>query len=96
MVHTEVMPKPDDNDRDEDSVYHTLGKLSGLLTQTANAMKGPPPELTSWSWHDLPVIAQKWARVIRAAKDFRRAQGVTVASSLAELRAAVDALEDGD
>jgi hypothetical protein len=28
-----------------------------LLRGVANALKGPPPELTTWSHHDLPEVA---------------------------------------
>lgn len=31
--------------------------LATLLTRTANALKGDPPALVSWSWHDLPEVA---------------------------------------
>lgn len=31
-------------------------RMSRLLTGTANALKGDPPELTSWSWHNLPEL----------------------------------------
>ena len=32
-------------------------RLSALLTSTAIALRGPAPELVSWSWHDLPERA---------------------------------------
>lgn len=32
-------------------------KLSGLLSRTAVALRGPEPPLTRWSWHDLPERA---------------------------------------
>ena len=31
--------------------------MADLLTRTANALRGDPPPLTSWSWHDLPERA---------------------------------------
>lgn len=36
-------------------------RLSGLLTEIAVAVKGPPPPDTSWSWHDLPDLVRKMA-----------------------------------
>ena len=36
-----------------------LEQLADILTRTANALKGPPDELASHSWHDLPEIAKK-------------------------------------
>ena len=32
-------------------------RLSALLRNTAIALRGPEPELTRWSWHDLPELA---------------------------------------
>ena len=32
-------------------------RLSALLRNTAIALRGPEPELTRWSWHDLPERA---------------------------------------
>ena len=32
-------------------------RLSELLINTAIALRGPEPELTRWSWHDLPDLA---------------------------------------
>lgn len=46
-------------------------KLSGLLTRTVSALRGEPPPLTLWSWHDVPELAAearkdaerwRWAR----------------------------------
>lgn len=34
-------------------------KLADILTRTANALKGQPPELVSHSWHDLPEVVQQ-------------------------------------
>ena len=31
--------------------------MADLLTRTANALRGDPPPLTAWSWHDLPERA---------------------------------------
>lgn len=35
-----------------------LGRQGDLLTGVANALRGQPPELTTWSHHDLPERAQ--------------------------------------
>lgn len=32
-------------------------RLAGLLSAVALALRGPPPPLTLWSWHDLPERA---------------------------------------
>lgn len=36
-----------------------LGRQGDLLTRTANILRGDPPELTSWSHHDVPERAQE-------------------------------------
>lgn len=42
---------------DEQDAYATIERLSELLNGVAVALKGPPPPLTSWSFHDLPELA---------------------------------------
>lgn len=42
---------------DQDDTHTTLGRLSELLTGVANAIKGPPAELSSHDWSDLPLRA---------------------------------------
>lgn len=37
----------------------TMQLLATLLTRTAQGLKGDPPELAPWSWHDLPDIAAR-------------------------------------
>ncbi len=49
-------------------------KLAGILTRTANVLKGEPKPLHRHSWHDLPEVARKLvagscARDIRARGD---------------------------
>ena len=34
-------------------------KLSGILTRTANVLKGEPKPLHRHGWHDLPEVAQR-------------------------------------
>lgn len=46
--------------RESENEYVVLcDRLSELLTQTAEALKGPPPPLTSHDWSDLPAVAAK-------------------------------------
>lgn len=52
-------PPPESVDEDTTEMDRTVMLLSGLLTRTANALKGAPGELQSHSWHDLPVLAQQ-------------------------------------
>lgn len=35
----------------------TIDRLSELLNRTVNALKGDPPPLTQWSFHDVPELA---------------------------------------
>ena len=48
------LDEADKDAREEDEVRT---KLAGLLTGTANALKGPPGPLRAHSWHDLPDVA---------------------------------------
>lgn len=44
-------------------------KMADLLSRTAIALNGPEPELTMWSWHDLPEKADAALRAIAAVRD---------------------------
>jgi len=58
---------------DETAEYSALLTRQGdLLTGVANALNGPPPDLTTWSHHDLPEKAQALAE--RVAVDFTPAE----------------------
>lgn len=45
-----------------------LGKLTELLTSTANAFKGDPGENTPHGWHDLPELATAATRELAAIR----------------------------
>lgn len=50
--------KVTDEMREEEELSHTLiGRQGDLLRGVVNALKGEPPELTSWSHHDAPELA---------------------------------------
>jgi hypothetical protein len=42
---------------DSDETHRVLMVQSKLLTHTVNILRGPPPDLTSWSHHDIPELA---------------------------------------
>jgi len=44
-------------------------KMADLLSRTAIALNGPEPELTMWSWHDLPEKADAAVRALDAIRD---------------------------
>ena len=48
-------------------------RMEDLRTRTANALRGDPPPLTSWSWHDLPDRA---AAAIAAIDVMQRAAAI--------------------
>ena len=50
---------------DADECDALRAKLADTLTRTAEALKGPPPPLHAWGWHDLPEIAE----ALRAERD---------------------------
>lgn len=55
------LPKPEDAELDE----ALFEKMEGILTRTANALKGEPGPLALHSWHDLPEVA---AAIVASAK----------------------------
>ena len=61
-------------------------KLGHLLTRTAAALKGEPPEGTWHSWHDLPEKATQLAEALRKLEE-------RVQRDEALLRQALEALE---
>ena len=51
-----------EQERDEaraesDETHAILERLSDLLTRTVNTLRGDPPPLVAWSWHDIPDLA---------------------------------------
>ena len=44
------------------------GKLAGILTRTANVLKGEPKPLNRHSWHDLPNVAQRLVAAMEKSK----------------------------
>lgn len=49
--------------------YRLTGRLGDLLTKTVNVLRGNPPELTSWSWHDIPELARRMDDRRKALRD---------------------------
>ena len=43
-------------------------KLAGILTRTANVLKGNPKPLHRHSWHDLPDAAQRLVDALEKSK----------------------------
>ena len=43
--------------QDESEQTAVCNQMADILSRTAIALKGPEPELTKWSWHDLPDLA---------------------------------------
>lgn len=57
--------------RDVEAEYDgTLSRQGDLLTRTANALRGTPPPLTSWSHHDVPERAQHAMDLLLAVKSY--------------------------
>lgn len=48
---------PADWQEDAEDSDRLRAKMADLLTRTVNAIRGEPPPLTRWSWHDLPERA---------------------------------------
>jgi hypothetical protein len=75
-------------------------RLSALLTSTAIALRGPAPELVSWSWHDLPeraaaLVAQRDAllEALRPFAAINASIGFTY-KDVDRARAAIKAVEE--
>lgn len=62
--------------------YVLREKMAGLLTGVANALRGAPPPLTLWSWHDLPERA---AAAISAIDVMQRAASALATKNGCEL-----------
>ncbi len=70
---------------ESDEIRESLGQL---LTLTAKALKGEPPEGTWHSWHDLPEKATQLVEALRKLEE-------RVQRDEALLRQALEALESG-
>jgi hypothetical protein len=70
-----------------DDVHGTLSRLSGLLKDVTDALKGAPPPLTLYSWHDLP----EWAAAAAGVANAALALGAPVPDSTQVFRAMLDA-----
>lgn len=56
-------------EQEEHFVHRLNTRQTKLLTGVVNAIRGEPDELTLWSHHDAPELAQRAMRVVRAAND---------------------------
>jgi hypothetical protein len=45
--------------------YKTSFRMAKLLDGVCDALKGKPPKLTLYSWHDLPKIARQKMKMLR-------------------------------
>lgn len=81
-----------DAEPDPGDEYRALtDRLADLLRRTADALNGPPPPLTAWSWHDLPEKAAAW----RAGIDTTPRDPAT-ASTPGQMWAALLAMPEGE
>ena len=78
---------PEDTNADVEELRRDLAdnealrdRMEDLLTRTANALRGAPPPLTLWSWHDLPARA---AAAIAAIDVMQRAAAINGAAAVA-------------
>lgn len=56
--------------REEIAEYADInGRMQHLLTEVANAMKGPPKDGVWHDWSDLPMIARRWRNAGWSLKD---------------------------
>lgn len=63
----------------------TINKLTKLLAETAIVIKGPEPDMTKWSYHDIPDgVRAIQARAERLAELLEQAYGHVPAGALAD------------
>ncbi|MFM1991302.1 MAG: hypothetical protein RJA99_4259 [Pseudomonadota bacterium] len=92
----QVRPLPDAARDDDCTDCDRLRKrMADLLTRTAISLRGEPPPLTSWSWHDLPELA---AAAIAAIDVMQKAAAHAAAAPLPDaareaMRGAVEWLQ---
>lgn len=53
---------------ENEELHNLLSRLGDLLTGTANAIKGKPPQLTWHDWSDLPMRAAKLKARVESAE----------------------------
>lgn len=75
-----------------DEEHELRERMRDILRRTAVALRGPEPELTRWSWHDLP----ERAAAAVAAIDVMRRTAEMVAEAAAQEPADVLAEHQGD
>jgi uncharacterized coiled-coil DUF342 family protein len=91
---------------EEDDMHAVLQRLSDILTRTVEVIKGPPPELTMWGWHDLPDLVDAlkaerdaWKHKAdlyeKALLDRHGGEPIALLDELDEVRAERDALRKG-
>lgn len=55
----EALTKLEEEEEEHQETFLIMQMLADLLRQIAIVLKGPEPELTTWSWHDLPQLVTK-------------------------------------
>jgi hypothetical protein len=56
-----------------------IERISGIATNTVNALRGDPPALVAWSWHDLPASAAAMRAALIAAMEIVQRERVRIA-----------------
>ena len=62
-----------------------IKRISDIMTRTINALRGDPPALVAWSWHDLPDRAAAMRAALIAAMEIVQEERTRLA--LADSRA---------
>lgn len=103
-----ITPAPDDYvealaerlgeaEAETDGYDRILSRQSDLLTGVANALNGPPPELTTWSHHDLPQKAAQLVddrkRLCRERDEARAERNEVYRETIADARASTAAMQ---
>ena len=65
-----------------------IKRISDIMTRTINALRGDPPALVAWSWHDLPDRAAAMRAALISAMEIVQQERVKVASLVVDMPSA--------
>ena len=74
-------------DQEDELTSLLVAKLNDLLERTVNILKGPPPDLTQWSYHDIPEQVDSLKEQLKAIKE-------TQSAEVHELKERLDVITD--
>ncbi len=86
----EALLKIEELESDSEGSFELVEKLSGILSKSAVALRGPEPPLTRWSFHDIPERIEK----LRERHEWMVREYAALEKKHAELQKKLDGQED--